>query len=124
MYILLWPLFSLHQVSYVMDDSRINHLRWTSQPLRADIEVVGFPVVSLWVSSSTVDANLFVYLEAVDLVTGKGYYVTEGMFRLSQRKEIDGRISSEGSEYDDVDMRYLPGKLDLTHTNSSSNLIS
>jgi putative CocE/NonD family hydrolase len=75
------------RVTYSMQDSRrINHLRYTSPPLSAPLDVSGFVVVSLWVSSSVDDAALFVYLEAVDK-SGKGYYVTEGMIRASNRIE-------------------------------------
>lgn len=38
--------------------------------------VTGFPVVQLYVSSSTNDASLFVYLICID-TTGKPHYVTE-----------------------------------------------
>lgn len=75
------------KVSYTMDGRGINRLRYTSAPLTAPLDVSGFPVVSLWVSSSNDDAALFVYLEAVDPRTGKGYYVTEGVLRASNRAE-------------------------------------
>jgi len=89
-----------------MEHKRINHLRWTSAPLNEDVQVMGFPVVSLWVSSSTTDANIFTYLQAVDVGTQKGAYVTEGIFRVSNRKELKKEyISSPANE----DMRYLPG---------------
>ena len=58
---------------------------YTSQPLATALEVIGHPVVHLWITSSTRDADLFVYLEDVDS-TGKSTYVTEGVLRASHRK--------------------------------------
>jgi putative CocE/NonD family hydrolase len=58
---------------------------YTSQPLATELEVIGHPVVHLWITSSTRDADLFVYLEDVDS-TGKSTYVTEGVLRASHRK--------------------------------------
>jgi putative CocE/NonD family hydrolase len=58
---------------------------YTSQPLGTALEVIGHPVVHLWITSSTRDADLFVYLEDVDS-TGKSTYVTEGVLRASHRK--------------------------------------
>lgn len=58
---------------------------FSTAPLAAPVEVIGHPVVHLWVTSSTGDADLMVYLEDVDS-TGKSSYVTEGVLRASHRK--------------------------------------
>lgn len=91
-----------------MQDRKINHLRWTSPPLAKDLEVAGYPLLSLWVSSSWRDASLFVYLEVVDTITGFGFYVTEGMFRACQRKEVE---RGDPEEEEEVDIRDLPGEM-------------
>ncbi|CAM9845879.1 unnamed protein product [Ectocarpus sp. 6 AP-2014] len=93
----------LSLISYQMDGMRSNHLRFTSAPLRQDIEVTGYPVVSLWVSAADDIANLdvFAYLQAVRPRTGLSIYVTEGCFRAEHRKEA---LRTEP-----VDVRALPG---------------
>ncbi|CAN0059226.1 unnamed protein product, partial [Discosporangium mesarthrocarpum] len=90
-------------VSYQMDGLRSNHLRFTSPPLREDLEVTGYPVVTLWVSAADDLPNLdvFVYLQAVRARTRLSIYVTEGCFRAEHRKEAN-RIEPR-------DARALPG---------------
>jgi uncharacterized protein len=102
-------------VVYSMEHPSINHLRFTSAPLSSDLDVSGFPTVSLWVSSSINDASVFAYLEVVDPATGKGSYVTEGMFRVSNRKEArpedlqDGAVLTyPGTRRDDTPRASLP----------------
>jgi len=58
---------------------------WTTAPLATPVEVVGHPVIHLWVTSSAKDFDAMVYLEDVDS-TGKSAYVTEGVLRASHRK--------------------------------------
>lgn len=58
---------------------------WTTASLATPAEVVGHPVVHLWVTSSAGDFDAMVYLEDVDS-TGKSTYVTEGVLRASHRK--------------------------------------
>lgn len=58
---------------------------WTTEPLTAAIEVIGHPVVHLWVTSSAHDVDAIVLLEDVDSA-GRSSYVTEGMLRASHRK--------------------------------------
>lgn len=59
-------------------------LTYTTEPLDGDLEVTGNPVVNLWISASTADVDVFVYLEDVD-VNGFSHYVTEGKIRASMR---------------------------------------
>lgn len=60
-----------------MKPLRYSHLRscghtaFTGPPLAAALEVVGSPMVDLWVASSDPDADVFAYLEDVDPVSGK-----------------------------------------------------
>ena len=60
-------------------------LTYTSAPLEEDVEVTGYPVVTLHMSSSHDDGALFVYLE--DLTPeGEVIYIGEGQLRLLHRK--------------------------------------
>ncbi len=61
-------------------------LSYTSQPLDADMEITGFPVVNLNISANRDDCLLFVYLEAVDQ-NGEVHYITEGQFRTIHHRE-------------------------------------
>lgn len=73
-------------------------LTYTTPPLKAPVEVTGYPVVHLWVSSSAPDADLFVYLEEVD-AKGSSRYVTEGMLRASDRATADPGYDTAGLPY-------------------------
>lgn len=55
-------------------------LTYDTEPLSADTEVTGHPLVNIWVSSNRDDGDFFVYLEDVDK-TGRALYVTEGELR-------------------------------------------
>lgn len=60
-------------------------LTYTSDPLPADLEITGTPVVSIILSSTERDGALFAYLEDV-APDGRVTYLTEGMLRLIHRK--------------------------------------
>ncbi|MDP1737985.1 MAG: CocE/NonD family hydrolase [Caulobacter sp.] len=60
-------------------------LNYTSSPLARPLEITGQPVVELWLTSSTPDGALHVYLEDV-APDGRVSYLTEGAFRLIHRK--------------------------------------
>lgn len=60
-------------------------LTYTSEPLAADIEVTGVPIVWLRVASTHDDGAFFAYLEDV-APDGKVTYVTEGVLRGRHRK--------------------------------------
>jgi putative CocE/NonD family hydrolase len=60
-------------------------LTYTTEPLAAPVEVIGHPVVHLWVTSSAHDVDAFVYLEDV-APDGRSTYVTEGVLRASHRR--------------------------------------
>ncbi|MGQ0540045.1 MAG: CocE/NonD family hydrolase [Gemmatimonadaceae bacterium] len=68
-------------------------LTYTSEPLSADVEVTGHPVVRLFVNSTAGDGIFLVYLEEVD-ETDRVRYVTEGALRALHRK-----LSSDPAEY-------------------------
>ena len=63
-------------------------LTYTSAPLAADLEVTGFPMVTLSVASSTDDGAFFVYLEDID-ERGVVRYVAEGQLRGLHRQLSD-----------------------------------
>lgn len=60
-------------------------LTYTTAPLESDVNVTGHPVVTLWVSSSTNDADVIVLLEEVD-AAGVSHYISEGVLRASHRE--------------------------------------
>jgi putative CocE/NonD family hydrolase len=60
-------------------------LSYTSAPLAADTEVIGHPVLRLWLSADAPDADVFAYLEEVG-GDGGSAYVTEGKLRASHRR--------------------------------------
>lgn len=68
-------------------------LTYTSGPIETDIEISGYPVIDLLITSTANDAAFFVYLEDID-EKGIVTYVTEGEFRALHRK-----ISTETSPY-------------------------
>lgn len=60
-------------------------LTYTSAPLEQDMEITGYPVVGIYLNSTTTDGALIVYLEDV-APDGTVYYITEGQLRLIHRK--------------------------------------
>jgi hypothetical protein len=65
------------------EDRRL--LTYTSQPLETNTEITGYPIVTLYITSTCSDGAFFVYLEDVD-ESGKVTYVTEGQLRAIHRK--------------------------------------
>jgi hypothetical protein len=75
LYFLMWPCpVDKHGLSY------------ETAPLTADTHIAGHPIADLWMSSTTNDADLFVYLESV-APTGAVSIVTHGRLRASHRGE-------------------------------------
>ena len=74
-------------------DAASHLLAYTTAPLEQDMEITGYPVVTLHVTSTHEDVAFFVYLEDVD-ERGRVFYVTEGLLRALHRK-----VSSEPSPY-------------------------
>jgi putative CocE/NonD family hydrolase len=60
-------------------------LTYTTPPLDEDIEITGYPVVTLYVTSTETDGVFYVYLEDLD-ESGRVTYVTEGQLRAIHRK--------------------------------------
>jgi putative CocE/NonD family hydrolase len=63
-------------------------LTYTSEPLSEDLEITGYPIVTLLISSTHTDGAFFVYLEDVD-ENGRVTYVTEGQLRALHRGVSD-----------------------------------
>lgn len=55
------------------------------QPPGRSLELVGHPVVNLWVSSDRDDADVYVYLEAVPATDSSAMVIASGVLRLSHR---------------------------------------
>jgi putative CocE/NonD family hydrolase len=67
-------------------------LVYTSEPLSEDLQVTGWPIVSLNVSSTHTDGAFIAYLEDVD-ETGKSIYVNEGGLRALHRKTSENPVA-------------------------------
>lgn len=65
------------------EDARL--LVYTSAPLTEDTEITGYPVINLYLASTSTDGAFFIYLEDVD-ERGKVTYLTEGQLRAIHRK--------------------------------------
>jgi len=59
-------------------------LTYTTPPLGANVQVVGHPVVHVWLRTDSPDLDVFAYLEEVD-GNGDSTYITEGNLRASHR---------------------------------------
>ena len=62
-------------------------LTYTTGPLESDLQIAGYPVITLNLASDREDGALFVYLEDVD-PEGRSRYVTEGGLRLIHRRAV------------------------------------
>lgn len=73
-------------------------LTYTTPPLKEDLTVVGHPIVRLFLSSSSGDADLHVLLEEIG-TDGTVRYITEAVLRASQRALTE-------APYDNLDLPY------------------
>eukprot|EP00884_Botryococcus_braunii_P020655 jgi/Botrbrau1/7273/Bobra.0318s0011.1 len=67
------------------DFGACGHVVFTGLPLQEPLTLIGAASVSLHVSSSDTDADVFVYLQDYSPASRKSRYVTEGCFRASMR---------------------------------------
>lgn len=80
-------------------------LTYTTAPLEQDTELTGHPVVHLWVSSTAVDGDFFVYLEEIVEAPGgrvpifRSHYITEGTLRASHRALTTAPYENPGLPY-------------------------
>jgi putative CocE/NonD family hydrolase len=72
-------------------------LVYTSEPLSEALEVTGHPVATVYLSATSQDTNLFIYLEDVT-PEGDVHYVTEGELRAIHRRwqPSDTTLNSTG----------------------------
>ena len=96
-------------------DAASHLLAYTSPPLARDLEITGYPIVTLYVTSTHEDAALFVYLEDVD-ESGRVFYATEGQLRALHRKVSSGpspyRLQVPHHSFREEDaMPLVPGEL-------------
>jgi predicted acyl esterase len=83
-----WEMSSLEHKTVVYGDraeAGQHMLTYTSPPLAEDTEITGYPVVTLYVTSTETDGTFYVYLGDVD-PTGRVTYVTEGQLRAIHRQ--------------------------------------
>ncbi len=73
-------------------------LVYTSEPLREDLQITGWPIVKLEVSSTREDGAFIVYLEDVD-ESGRSIYVNEGGLRALHRKVTDNPVKGLPAPY-------------------------
>ena len=66
-------------------------LVYTSEPLTADLQITGWPIIKLQVSSTHTDGAFIAYLEDVD-EAGRSIYVNEGGLRALHRKVSDNPV--------------------------------
>jgi uncharacterized protein len=76
-------------------DLDASSLTYTTPPLKADTEVTGFPVITLWITSSAKDQDFFVNLEEVD-ADGRSTMLTDGALRASNRATREPPFDNEG----------------------------
>ena len=79
-------------------------LTYTGAALEQDLEVVGHPVVRLWLQSTASDGYLFAFLEDVD-GDGCSRYVTDGLLRLSHR-----RVDPDAEPWRSLGVPFHPGR--------------
>jgi putative CocE/NonD family hydrolase len=72
--------------------------RFVTVPLKSDTEVTGDAVADFWVSSSSSDRNIFVYLEDV-APDGRATQVTDARLKASLRKLSKPRYENYGLPY-------------------------
>jgi putative CocE/NonD family hydrolase len=60
-------------------------ITFTSDSLKANLRITGFPVIHLWISSTSKDCYFFAFLEEIDKTTNVSHYITNGMIKASYR---------------------------------------
>jgi len=74
---------------------------FTTEPLTQDAEILGYPVVRLWVSSTAPDQDFFFYLESVD-PAGNAEVIGDGAIRASNR-------ATRSAPYENFGLPWHPG---------------
>lgn len=82
----------------VRTDKDAQCLVYASSPFPADTEVTGHPLLHFWASSTTPDADFFIYLEDVD-PAGQAVLVTEGQLRAGFAGMVDNNLMILAGKY-------------------------
>lgn len=90
------PSGQVERDEYTVDYKTSLGLTYTTEPLSADMEVTGHPVMHLWISSDKDDGDFVVNLEEVDATTGKSTVISTGKLRASLRKLAEPPFSYMG----------------------------
>jgi putative CocE/NonD family hydrolase len=83
---------------------------YTTQLLETPIQIIGHPVMHIWLRTDSPDLDIFAYLEEVD-VHGDSKYVTEGNLRASHRVLSQPPYDNIGLPYHsyfDADRKLIP----------------
>jgi putative CocE/NonD family hydrolase len=73
-------------------------LTYTTEPLTADTEITGYPVVHLWVTSTAPDGDFFAFLQEVD-PSGISRPISDGALRASHRTLAKSPYENYGLPY-------------------------
>ncbi|MBN1147857.1 MAG: CocE/NonD family hydrolase [Anaerolineales bacterium] len=73
-------------------------LTFTTPPLETGVELIGHPIVHLWIATGAPDLDVFVYLEEIDR-RGRSLYVSEGQLRASHRALAQAPYDNLGLPY-------------------------
>jgi putative CocE/NonD family hydrolase len=73
-------------------------LTFTSMPLEDDMAIIGHPIVTLFITSTTKDVDFYVYLEEVDR-QGVSKCITNGILRASHRSLMEPPFDNIGLPY-------------------------
>lgn len=94
-----WDDAAIKQFGYPdMTENDGKGLMYDSSPLQRDQVICGHPVMNCWVSSTTGDFDLYVYLEDVNS-SGISTYITEGCIRASHHKTSEAPYGNYGLPY-------------------------
>lgn len=70
----------------------------SSAPLGKPVEIVGHPVIHVWLQSAEEDIDVFAYIKEID-PQGQSHYITEGCLRTSLRALAKAPYANMGLPY-------------------------
>lgn len=86
------------QVDYEITDTNFweKGLQFQTEPLKSDVEVTGHPTLTLWIASSSQDADVVARIDDVAPDGTTKYYSVEGKLRASLRKTAPAPYNNLG----------------------------
>ncbi len=86
------------QVDYEITDANFweKGLQFQTEPLKSDMEVTGHPALTLWISSTSRDADVIARIDDVAPDGTTEYYSVEGKLRASLRKTAEPPYNNLG----------------------------